>query len=81
MDDKIRVTNDGGIYEIKVSRLSEVRGPAQQAQALYVEGEASKLARLQLKEERKTMDAIEKLPAARPDKRDRRKLTHLRGRA
>ena len=78
--DKLRVTNDGGIFEIEVLELSDVRGPAAKAQALFEESEASKEARDKLKEERKAMNAIEKLPTMRPDKRDRRQLSKLRGR-
>lgn len=80
MHDKLRVTNDGGIFDIEVLELSEVRGPATEAQELYVESEESKAARAKLKEERKAMNAIEKLPTMRPDKRDRRQLSRLRGR-
>ncbi len=78
--DKLRVTNDGGIFEIEVRQLSDVRGPASQAQTLFEESDASKEARIKLKEERKAMNAIEKLPVARPDKRDRRLLSRFRGR-
>ena len=78
--DKLRVTNDGGIFEIEVLELSEVRGPAPEAQKLYAESEQSRISRAQLKEERKAMNAIEKLPTMRPDKRDRRQLSRLRGR-
>src|SRR5271156_4531512 len=36
----LRVTNDGGDFEIEVLALSDVRGPASLAQTLYRETEA-----------------------------------------
>jgi len=80
LHDKLRVTNDGGIFEIEVLQLSDARGPASQAQTLFEESDASKEARSKLKEERKAMNAVEKLPNTRPDKRDRRLLSRFRGR-
>ncbi len=80
MHDTLRVTNDGGIFEVEVLQLSEVRGPAAAAQKLYAESDASREARQKLKEDQKAMNAIEKLPAMRPDKRDRRQISRLRGR-
>ena len=78
--EKLRVTNDGGVFDIEILELNEVRGPAAKAQTMYEESEASREARTKLKEERKAMNAIEKLPTTRPDKRDRRQLSRLRGR-
>ena len=80
LHDKLRITNDGGLFEIEVLQLSDVRGPASVALTLYEESEESRNARQELKEERKAMNAVEKLPAMRPDKRDRRRLSRLRGR-
>ena len=40
--DMLRVTNDGGDFEVEVLLLSEVRGPASVAQTLYRETEASR---------------------------------------
>jgi len=42
----LRVTNDGGEFEIEVLLLSDVRGPASIAQTLYRETESSKELRL-----------------------------------
>jgi ribosome-associated heat shock protein Hsp15 len=78
--DMLRVTNDGGDFEVEVRLLSEVRGPATVAQTLYRETEASREQRLKVAAERKAMKQFEELPAGRPSKRDRRKIIQLRGR-
>lgn len=74
------ITTDGGLYQVEVLGLSETRGPAAIAQALYRESEESKEARARAVEERKALAAWERLPESRPDKRDRRTLSRLRGR-
>jgi ribosome-associated heat shock protein Hsp15 len=78
--DMLRVTNDGGDFQVNVLLLSEVRGPASVAQTLYRETEASRELRLQVAAERKAMKQFEELPAGRPSKRDRRKIIQFRGR-
>src|SRR5437899_12667105 len=40
--DQLRVTNDGGDFQIEVLALSEIRGPASVAQTLYRESETSR---------------------------------------
>ncbi|HYW37571.1 MAG TPA: RNA-binding S4 domain-containing protein [Terriglobales bacterium] len=79
--DMLRVTNDGGDFQVEVLLLSEVRGPASVAQTLYRETEASRDLRLKVAAERKAMTQFEELPAGRPSKRDRRKIIQFRGRA
>jgi ribosome-associated heat shock protein Hsp15 len=79
--DILRVTNDGGDFQVEVLLLSEVRGPAAVAQARYRETEASRELRLKVAAERKAMKQFEELPAGRPSKRDRRKIIQFRGRA
>jgi ribosome-associated heat shock protein Hsp15 len=79
--DVLRVTNEGGDFQVEVLLLSEVRGPASVAQTLYREREASREARLKLAAERKAMKQFEQLPSGRPSKRDRRKIIQFRGRA
>ena len=76
----LKVSTPGGDFEVEVLGLSDVRGPAAVAQTLYRETEESKAARLQAAAERKAMAAWEKLPAGRPDKRDRRAIRRFRGR-
>ena len=79
--DMLRVTNDGGDFEVEVLLLSEVRGPAAVAQTLYRETAASQDLRLKVATERKAMKQFEELPAGRPSKRDRRRIIQFRGRA
>ena len=79
--DMLRVTNDGGDFQVAVLLLSEVRGPASVAQTLYRETEASRELRLKVAAERKAMKQFEQLPGGRPSKRDRRKIIQFRGRA
>jgi ribosome-associated heat shock protein Hsp15 len=78
--DMLRVTNDGGDFQIEVLLLSEVRGPASVAQTLYRETEASRELRMKVAAERKAMKQFEELPAGRPSKRDRRQIIQFRGR-
>ncbi len=80
MRDSLRVTNDGGDFEIEVLLLSEVRGPAAIAQTLYRETEASRELRQKVAAERKAMKQFEELPPGRPSKRDRRRIIQFRGR-
>jgi ribosome-associated heat shock protein Hsp15 len=77
---QMAVTTEGGQFLVEVLGLSETRGPAAVAQALYRESEESKAARAKLAEGRKAMAAWERLPESRPNKRDRRTLSRLRGR-
>jgi ribosome-associated heat shock protein Hsp15 len=77
---QLSITTEGGVFQVEVVALSEMRGAAAVAQTLYRESDASKAARAKAAEERKAMAAWERLPDARPDKRDRRTLARLRGR-
>ena len=79
--DMLRVTNEGGDFEIEVLLLGDVRGPASIAQTLYRETDASRELRQKVAAERKAMRQFEELPAARPSKRDRRRIIQFRGRA
>src|SRR6267378_5420619 len=79
--DILRVSNDGGDFQVEVLLLSEVRGPASIAQTLYRETEVSRELRLKVAAERKAMKQFEQLPAGRPSKRDRRKIIQFRSRA
>jgi ribosome-associated heat shock protein Hsp15 len=78
--DLLRVSNDGGEFEIEVLGLSEVRGPAPEAQKLYLETEASKEMRQKVAAERRAAREFEMLPPGRPSKRDRRRIIQFRGR-
>jgi|ERR1700693_372555 len=78
--DMLRVTNDGGDFELEVLLLSEERGRASVAQTLYRETEVSRELRLKVAAERRAMKQFEELPAGRPSKRDRRRIIQFRGR-
>jgi ribosome-associated heat shock protein Hsp15 len=78
--DKLRVTNEGGDFQIEILLLSEIRGPASVAQTLYRETEESREMRLKVAAERKAMRQFEELPAGRPSKHDRRRIIQFRGR-
>ena len=78
--DMLRVTNQGGEFQVEVLLLSDMRGPASVAQTLYRETEASKELRVKVAAERKAMKEFEELPAGRPSKRDRRRIIQFRGR-
>ena len=77
--DVLRVENEGGVFQIEVLLLSQMRGPAVVAQTLYRETQTSREARLKLAEERKAMEQYAPLPDRRPSKRDRRRIIQFRG--
>lgn len=76
--DHLRIENEGGIFDVEVLELREMRGPAAVAHTLYLESEASREARLKLAEERKAMQEFAPLPQGRPSKRDRRRIIRFR---
>lgn len=78
--DNLHITNEGGIFQVEVLALSDIRGSASVAQTLYRETEASREQRIKAATERKAMREFEQLPEGRPDKRDRRKIIKFRGR-
>ncbi len=78
--DRLRVSNEGGDFQVEVRLLSEVRGPAAVAQTLYRESDESRELRQKAAAERKAMREFEVLPAGRPSKRDRRHIIQFRGR-
>ncbi|MGA2534863.1 MAG: RNA-binding S4 domain-containing protein [Terracidiphilus sp.] len=77
--DMLRIRNEAGEFEVEVLQLSQMRGPAPVAQALYRETEASKEARLKAAAERKAMQEFAPIPEHRPSKRDRRRIIQFRG--
>jgi ribosome-associated heat shock protein Hsp15 len=79
--DRLRVTTEGGDFQVEVLLLSAVRGPASVARGLYFETEASRELRKKMADERKAMKQFEELPTGRPSKRERRKIIQFRGRA
>jgi ribosome-associated heat shock protein Hsp15 len=77
--DKLHISNDAGDFEIEVLALSEVRGPAAVAQALYQETAASRELRLRVAAERKALHQFDRSTEGRPSKRDRRHIIQFRG--
>jgi ribosome-associated heat shock protein Hsp15 len=78
--DRLRVTNEGGDFQVEVLLLSEARGPAALAQTLYRESDESRELRQKAAAEQKAMREFEVLPEGRPSKRDRRHIIQFRGR-
>ena len=76
----LKISTEGGEYEVEVLALSELRGPASVAQTLYGETDRSKEQRAKIAEERKVNRMFEPAPVARPSKRDRRRIIQFRGR-
>jgi len=76
--DTLRITNEGGEFEVEVLVLSEVRGSASVAQTLYRETDTSRELRMKVAAERKAMREWEQLPPTRPNKRDRRRIIQFR---
>ena len=81
ISDMLRISNDGGEFEVEVLGLSDVRGPASEAQKLYRETDASKEMRAKVAAERRASREFEVLPQGRPSKRDRKRIIQFRGRA
>src|SRR6202051_673523 len=78
--DRLRVTSEGGEFQVEVLLLSEARGPASVAQTLYRETEESREMRQKVAAARKAMREFETLPEGRPSKRDRQHIIRFRGR-
>ncbi len=77
--DMLRIKNDSGEFHVEVLALSEIRGPAAVAQALYRETDQSRESRERLAEERKSQPRIETTRKGKPSKRDRREIARFRG--
>lgn len=75
--EQLRVRRGEELFEVQVLGLSERRGPAPAAQALYAESEASRSERLRLAAERRAASAGYRAPAGKPDKRARRLIQAL----
>jgi len=75
--DALSVTRANELYEITVRGLSEQRGSAPVAQALYEESEASRLKRESERELKRLANAGYRPPQSKPDKRARRLIQAL----
>ena len=71
--DRLEITRGEERFEIHVLALAARRGPATVARGLYEETDASAAARVAAQQLRRDI-AGSRPPAARPDKRDRRRL-------
>lgn len=80
LGDRLRITNEAGVFEIEVLQLSNSRGSASVAHGLYRESAESRAAREKAAEERRQMLAAGGMTDGRPSKRDRRDINKLRGR-
>ena len=74
----LRVKTPGGDFQVKVLGLSDQRGPAAAAQALYEETEESRLARDRVREQNRYVWQTESERPGRPSKKDRREIDRLR---
>jgi ribosome-associated heat shock protein Hsp15 len=75
--DALRVTRGEEQFEIEVLGLSDQRGPASIAQALYAESEASKTRRAETLASLRAARAGYQPPESKPDKRARRLIRAL----
>lgn len=75
--DVLVINRANELYEITVLALSEMRGPAIKAQALYSEADESRIKRENDREMRKLANAGYQAPAKKPDKRARRLIQAL----
>jgi len=76
--DMLRIKNEGGEFHLEVLGVTDIRGPAAVAQALYRETDESKERRQREAAERKAMQQYAPLPERRPTKRDRRRIIQFR---
>jgi ribosome-associated heat shock protein Hsp15 len=79
--DMLHIQNEGGTFAVEVLGLSQQRGSAAIAQALYRETEASAEARRKAADERRLLGPgpAPFAPSRRPSKRDRRLIHSFSG--
>lgn len=75
--DVLAIARGDEAYEIEVRGISDQRGPAPVAQALYVESEASRLRREAALAQRRAERTGYQAPQSKPDKRARRLIRAL----
>jgi ribosome-associated heat shock protein Hsp15 len=76
--DLLKISTEGGDFEVAVLLLSDVRGPASVARTLYHETEASRELRVKVAEQRRAGMHLNPSPQGRPSKRDRRRIIRFR---
>jgi ribosome-associated heat shock protein Hsp15 len=74
LGDQLQIKTPSGDFHVEVLALSEIRGPAADAQSLYRESVASQELRRKVAEEKKAMPHFEADRQGKPSKRDRRSL-------
>jgi ribosome-associated heat shock protein Hsp15 len=75
--DDLRVERSGEVFEVRVLGLSDVRGPAPVAQALYSESDESRARREAARELARAERTGYRAPESKPDKRARRLIRAL----
>jgi ribosome-associated heat shock protein Hsp15 len=75
--DRLTLSLQGIVAEFEVLGLPLRRGPAAEAQSFLLETAASTERRVKLREQQRLAQLSRPRPAARPDKRDRRRLMRL----
>ena len=75
--DGLRIVRGDQVFEVEVLALSDKRGSASVAQALYRESEASKAVRLEMLARLRAARAGYQAPGHKPDKRARRLIRAL----
>jgi ribosome-associated heat shock protein Hsp15 len=79
--DKVQVRSDAGEHQLEVLALSDQRGSATVAQALFHEPDESRELRAKVATERRALFLAEpSFTAGRPNKRDRRMIHKFSGR-
>lgn len=75
---RLRMTKGEMVFEVDIEAVSEQRGPAEQAQMLYTETEASRQRRAERAAERRAARLSTPRPTTRPDKKQRRQLRRFK---
>ena len=75
--DALRVERSGEVFAVEVLGLSDMRGPASAAQALYAESEASRAGREAARQLARAERNGYRAPETKPDKRARRLIRAL----
>ncbi len=75
--DALRIARGEEIFEVEIAALGEQRGPAAVARTMYVESEASRVARENRLAELRAARAGYQPPQGKPDKRARRLIRAL----
>jgi ribosome-associated heat shock protein Hsp15 len=79
--DRLDITLGTEVWTVRVRSLPSRRGPAAEAQACYEETPDSELRRRVARERRQSDRSRKVAPPGRPDKRERRAIRRLHGRA